>query len=211
MIVIHHLGMSQSDRAVWLCEELGIAYDLVRYERDPESGLAPENYRDLHPAGTSPVVTDGDLVMAESGAIIEYLAQVHGGGRLIVKPHQDNFADYLFWYHFANGSMMPATMMPLIVKMAGAKDDALLWLTERLNRNYAMINDRLGRVPWLAGDEFTAADIMLAFPLTTMRLFSPIDLSAYAHIRAYLARLVERPAFKMAMQKADPGLAVPGA
>ena len=209
MIVVHHLSISQSDRAVWLCEELGLDYQLVRYQRDPVTNLAPASYRALHPAGTSPIITDGDRVLAESGAIIEYLARVHGGGRLTVDPDADNFADYLYWFHFANGSMMPAAMMLLVAAMTGGNADGQPWLTDRLDRNYAMIEDRLGKVPWLAGPDFTAADIMLAFPLTTMRMFAPRDLSPYPNIRAYLARLGARPAFQRAMSKADPDLAVP--
>lgn len=209
MIVVHHLGISQSDRVVWLCEELGLDYELIRYERDAVTNLAPADYRALHPAGTSPVISDGDRVLGESGAIIEYLSRRYSGGRLMVDADDENFADYLFWFHFANGSMMPATMMPLIATMTGGNAEGQAWLSERLDRNYAMIEDRLGRVPWLAGPEFTAADIMLAFPLTTMRLFAPRDLSPYPQIQAYLARLSERPAFQRAMAKADPGLAVP--
>jgi glutathione S-transferase len=115
MITVHHLGISQSDRIVWLCEELGLDYELVRHERDPVTRFAPKSYRALHPAGTAPVVTDGDLVLGESAAIIEYLARRYGNDRLMVGSEQSNFGDYLFWFHFANGSMMPSLMMPLVI------------------------------------------------------------------------------------------------
>ncbi len=209
MIVVHHLGISQSDRIVWLCEELGLDYELVRHERDPVTRLAPASYRALHPTGTAPVITDGDLTLGESAAIIEYLARRYAGGALFVAPDRDNFADFLYWFHFANGSMMPAAMIPLIAMMAGGDAASATGLTARLDRNYAMLEDRLGNVDWLAGAEFTAADIMIAFPLTTMRLFAPRDLTAYPNILAYLSRLAERPAFQRAMKKADPDLAIP--
>ncbi len=209
MITVHHLGISQSDRIVWLCEELGLEYELVRYDRDPVTRYAPDSYRALHPAGTAPVMTDGDLVLGESAAIIEYLARRYGNDRLMVGSGQPNFADYLFWFHFANGSMMPSLMMPMIIKMTGGSEEAATLLTARSERNYAMLEDRLGKVPWLAGQEFTAADIMMAFPLTTMRLFAPRDFSAFPNIQAYLGRIAARPAFQRAMDKADPGLALP--
>ena len=206
MLVVHHLGISQSDRIVWLCEELGLEYELIRYERDPVTRLAPASYRALHPSGTAPVITDGDLVLAESGAIVEYIARRYGGGRLFVSPDQANFADFLYWFHFANGSMMPAAIIPLVAQMAGGGGDVATAFSDRLDRNYAMLEERLGAVSWLAGNDFTAADIMIAFPLTTMRLFAPHDLAPYPNIIAYLARLAARPAFQRAMEKADPGL-----
>lgn len=209
MIVVHHLGISQSDRIVWTCEELGLDYELIRYDRDPVTRLAPEAYRALHPSGTAPVITDGELVLGESAAIIEYLSRTYAQGRLFVAPGQPNFADFLYWFHFGNGSMMPAAMVPMIVRMATGGADASTPLTARLDRNYAMLEERLGEVPWLAGQEFTAADIMIAFPLTTMRLFSPRDLAPYPNIRAYLARIAARPAFTRAMHLADPDLVLP--
>ncbi len=209
MIVVHHLGVSQSDRIVWLCEELGLEYELVRHERDPVTRLAPESYRALHPTGTAPVITDGDLVLGESAAIIEYLARRYADDALFVAPDRENFADFLYWFHFANGSMMPAAMIPLIAAMAGGNAESAAGLSARLDRNYAMLEERLGTVDWLAGAEFTAADIMIAFPLTTMRLFAPRDLSAFPNIRAYLARLAARPAFQRAMKRADPDLDIP--
>ena len=209
MIVVHHLGISQSDRIVWLCEELGLDYELVRHERDPVTRLAPATYRALHPSGTAPVITDGDLTLGESAAIIEYLARKYGGGRLFVSPDEPNFADFLYWFHFANGSMMPSAMIPMVVRMVTGGIDKPTFASERLERNYAMLEDRLGVVPWLAGDDFTAADIMIAFPLTTMQLFSPRDLSSYPNIRAYLARIAARPAFTRAMHLADPDLVLP--
>src|SRR4249920_629060 len=100
MLTVHHLGISQSERIVWLCEELEIPYQLVRYDRDPNTQLAPEKYKELHPFGTAPVITEGKMVLGETGAIMEYIIAKHGGGQLVVGADKPNFADYLFWFHF---------------------------------------------------------------------------------------------------------------
>jgi glutathione S-transferase len=211
MLVVHHLGISQSDRIVWLCEELAIPYELIRYERDSVTRMAPPAYRALHPFGTAPVITDGELVLGESGAIIEYIIAKHGGGRLAVKPDDPQFADYLFWFHFANGSVMPSAMTEFIVNMLGENlaADRLKALTARSDRAYAMIDGRLGQCEYFAGSQFSAADIIMLFPLTTMREFAPRDLSPYPNIRAYLQRIGARPAYQRAMAKADPGFKPP--
>src|SRR5690349_13026303 len=102
MLTVHHLGKSQSERIVWLCEELGIPYELKNYARAPL--LAPADYKALHPVGTAPVITDGDLVLAESGAVIEYIVEKYGGGRLVLGADDSDFAQFLFWFHYANGT-----------------------------------------------------------------------------------------------------------
>ncbi len=207
MLTVHHLGISQSDRIVWLCEELEIPYELKKYDRDPVSRLAPAAYKALHPCETAPVITDGDLVLGESAAIIEYIIAKYGQGRLALKPDQRNFADYLYWFHFANGSFMPAGMTDLVLGILGmSEQEAVKPLRARGDRAYAMAEQRLGQASWFAGDEFTAADIMMLFPLTTMRVFAPRDLASYPNIRAYLARIGERPAFQRAAKKGDPDL-----
>lgn len=207
MLTVHHLGISQSDRIVWLCEELEIPYALVRYDRDPVTRLAPAEYKALHPAGTAPVITDGDLVLGESSAIIEYIIARHGGGRLTLAPNDPHFTDYLYWFHFANGSMMPSGMIDLVLTMIGGEaNDITRALRGRLDRAFEMVEKRLGEALYFAGPEFTAADIIMLFPLTTMRAFAPRDLSPYPNIRAYLQRIGERPAFRRAMAKADPDL-----
>lgn len=208
MLTVHHLGISQSDRIVWLCEELGIPYELKRYERDPVTRLAPAEYKALHPFGTAPVITDGDLVLGESGAIIEYIIRTYGDGRLALGPSDPGYTDYLHWFHFANGSMMPAGMVELIVGMIGGDRpaDVTRALVARSDIAHAMVEKRLGEAPYFAGDAFTAADIIMLFPLTTMRLFVPRDLTPYPNIRAYLQRIGERPAYRTAMAKADPDL-----
>ena len=206
MLTVHHLGISQSDRIVWLCEELGLAYDLVLHARNPKTGMAPESYRALHPFGTAPVITDGDLVLGESGAIIDYILATYGAGRLQPKAGDADFADYLFWYHFANGSFLPSLMIELVLGRVATDPQAAAALTARSSRAWDMIEQRLGEATWFAGDAFTAADIMMVFPLTTMRVFMPKDLTSFPNIRAYLGRVGAREAYQRAMAKADPGL-----
>ena len=208
MLTVHHLGISQSDRIVWLCEELGLPYNLVRYDRDAVTRLAPADYRALTPFGTAPVITDGDLTLGESAAIIDYIVARYADGRLTVGKDAANFTDYLFWFHFANGSFMPTMMTDLIVKMVGddADPDLAKALASRGTRAYAQIEQRLGETIYFAGPEFTAADIMMLFPLTTGRMFVPRDLAPFPNVRAYLQRIGARPAFQRAMAKADPDL-----
>jgi len=211
MLTVHHLGISQSDRIVWLCEELEIPYQLIRYDRDPVTQLAPPAYRALHAFGTAPVITDGDLVLGESGAIIEYIIARHGGGRLAVKADEPEFPDYLFWFHFANGSFMPSSMVALVTgRLGGGQDDAISKaLNARSDRAFALVEQRLGRVDYFAGGRFTAADIIMMFPLSTMRAFAARDLSANRNTQAYLKRIAARPAYQRAMAKADPGFTPP--
>src|SRR5580692_6733398 len=149
MLTVHHLGKSQSERIVWLCEELGIPYELKIYDRDPVTRLAPPQYKALHPMGAAPVITDGDLVLAESGAIIEYVIAKYGNGRLSVAPNRSNFADYLYWFHFANGTLMPNEMSGFLPAMLGLKEDNPLMpmLKDRSNRAFAFVESRLGSVP----------------------------------------------------------------
>ena len=167
MLIVHHLGKSQSERIVWLCEELGIPYELKRYERDPVTILAPPEYRALHPIGAAPVITDGDVVLAESGAIIEYIIAKHGGGRLALGPNHPDFAAYLYWFHFANGTLQPVMGRKSLLRRAGTPEDhpAALFVQERLGRALGLVEARLGEAEHFAGREFTAADIMAVFTL----------------------------------------------
>ena len=208
MITVHHLGISQSERIVWLCEELEIPYQLQRYERDPVTRLAPATFKALHPLGTAPIITDGDLVLPESGAIIEYIIGKYGRGRLAVSPENPDYANYVFWLHFANGSLMPSMMVNLLVGILGGGEDnsIIQTLNGRSAKAFALIEKRLGEAPYFAGKEFTAADIIMLFPLTTMRNFTPIDLARFPNLQAYLKRIGERPAYQRAMAKGDPGM-----
>ena len=208
MLTVHHLGMSQSDRIVWLCEELGLAYELKRYERDPVTRAAPPEYKALHPFGTAPVIEDGDLVLAESSAIVEYLCRVHGGGRLLRGPEHPDYADFLFWFHFANGSVLPAAMMDMAPMLLGV-DPALAKrqaMGDRSDKAFAMAETRLGEADYFGGDALSAADIMMFFTLTTMRRFTGRDIAPYPNIRAYIQRVSARPALQRAMAKAEPDL-----
>ncbi|WP_439814202.1 glutathione S-transferase family protein [Zavarzinia sp. CC-PAN008] len=208
MLVVHHLGVSQSERIVWLCEELGIDYTLKVYDRDSVTRLAPADYKALHPMGMAPVIHDGDVVLGESGAIIDYINQKYGENRLALKPDDPHFADYLYWFHFANASLMAHELAGMIATMlgAGADNPAMALLADRRDRGFAQVEAHLGHNTWFAGPAFTAADIIMVFPLTTMRAFVPRDLGPYPNIRAYLKRVGERPAYRRAMQKGDPTL-----
>jgi glutathione S-transferase len=204
MLTVHHLGVSQSERIVWLCEELEIPYELKRYDRDATTRLAPADYKALHPLGTAPIITDGALVLPESGAIMEYIIGKYANGRLAVAPEAPNFGDYLFWFHFANGSMMPRQMTGMGGPATADESPIARMLRERVEVTWDLVENRLGKAPYFAGPEFTAADIIMLFPLTTMRAFAPRDLSAYPNIRAYLQRIGGRPAYRRAMEKGDP-------
>jgi glutathione S-transferase len=208
-MIVHHLGKSQSERIVWLCEELGIPYDLKVYDRDSVTRLAPPEYKALHPIGTAPVITDGDVVLAESGAIIEYIVAKHGKGRLTLAPDHPDFAQFLFWFHFANGTLQPATGRSMILSRLKLPGDnpILRAMKGRLDLALGLVEARLAKTAFLAGSEFTTADIMIVFTLTTMRLFLPFDLAPYPAILAYLQRIGGRTAYRRAMQKGDPDMA----
>lgn len=206
MLTVHHLGKSQSERIVWLCEELGIDYELKLYARAPV--MAPDDYRALHPIGSAPVITDGDVTLAESGAVVEYILVKYGNGRLRIAQDDPAWPDYLYWFHFANGTLQPAFMRLMISGRFDPPEDhpALKLGQQRMQRILAMMDARLAQVPYLAGDELTAADIMAVFSLTTMRYFQPYDLSPYPCIQQYLVRIGARPAYQRAMLKGDPGM-----
>ena len=201
MLTVHHLQKSQSERIVWLCEELGISYELKCYQREAVGNAAPVDYKALHWSGTAPVITDGNVTLAESGAIIEYIVKRYGDGRLTVASESPEFADYLFWFHFVNGSLMPSLLM------LASEGNLAAFIGKRAHRSMAALDAHLGNHTWLAGETFTVADIMMGYPLTTRRqFFLPFDLSPYPKIRAYLKRIGERPAYRRAMEKGDPGM-----
>ena len=206
MLTVHHLGKSQSERIVWLCEELGVPYELKRYARAPL--LAPADYKALHPIGTAPVITDGALLLAESGAIAEYIVAKYGAGRLSLTADHADFAPFLFWFHFANGTLQPLMGRCMILSRLKLADDnpVLVAQRERLDRAFDLVEARTQEAEYFAGSEFTTADIMMGFPLTTMRYFLPYDLARLPHLRAYLKRIGGRPAYQRAMEKGDPGM-----
>ena len=208
MLTIHHLGKSQSERIVWLCEELAIPYKLKVYDRDAATMLAPADYKALHPIGAAPVITDGDLILAESEAIIDYIIARHGGGRLALSANDEAFPDYLYWYHFTNGTLQPSISRNMIIKWGGIDDASPISeaMRQRTDTALKMVDQRVADHPFLAGDGFTAADIMIVFSLTTMRYFISFELTPYPAILAYLKRISSRPAYQAAMAKGDPGM-----
>jgi glutathione S-transferase len=210
MLIVHHLGKSQSERIVWLCEELELPYELKRYARDASTMLAPPEYKALHPIGSAPVINDGNLVLAESGAIVDYIAIKYGRGRLRLGPEDPGFADFLYWFHFANGTLQAGMGRVMLLNRFNLPDDnpVLRMMRARLDRAFALVEARCGESDYLAGPALTTADIMTVFSLTTMRYFLPYDLGPFPNIRAYLARVGARPAYQRAMAKGDPGMAL---
>jgi glutathione S-transferase len=208
MLTVHHLGKSQSERIVWLCEELGIPYELKCYARAPL--LAPAEYKALHPIGTAPVITDGDIVLAESGAIVEYIASKYANRRLMLDYGHPDYAQYLYWFHFANGTLQASMGRSMILgRLKLATDDPVLLAARgRLDNAFNLVEARTGEADYFAGKEFTAADIMMGFSLTTMRYFLPYDLTRHPNIRGYLQRIGSREAYRRAMDKGDPGMAL---
>jgi glutathione S-transferase len=207
MLTVHHLGISQSERIVWLCEELGLDYTVKRYDRRTDNRLAPDEYKALHPMGIAPVITDGDLVLGESGAICEYICARHGNGRLVPAPDDPDYADHLFWFHWSNGTFMTTLMMQLVQAQTLPSDSPPLpFVQERSDRGWAMVESRLGQAPFFGGRDLTIADIMMVYCLTTSRAFRGTVIDGYPNLKRYLQRIGERPAYQRAMAKAEPGM-----
>ncbi|KAJ5643517.1 uncharacterized protein N7484_006024 [Penicillium longicatenatum] len=211
-LTLHHMGFSQSERIIWLAEELGIDYKYVFHKRDPI--FAPQSIKDLHPAGTAPVmeddpspVTNARVVLAESGAITDYIVAVHGNGRLAPTPKDGAaYPHFLEWYHFANGSLQPTFLRLLMARSADPSSPFVARTLGKALGQLDMLEDRLARTgAYLAGEELTVADIMTFFTLTTMRGFCPVDFDTekHKHILAYLKRVSERPAYQKAMKKCE--------
>jgi glutathione S-transferase len=200
LITICHLNTSRSERIVWLMEELGLEYRLEFFQREP-TGAAPPPMRNIHPLGKAPIIRDGDLVLAESAAIVEYIVQRYGGGRLAVPPQAAEYPRYLYWMHFAEGSLMSLMLIALVLsRIPEAKESPVKKrIDDRVQRMVAFVEQELGEGPYFLGKEFTAADVMMTFPFTTMRRYLQYDLAAYPNLAAYLARLETRPAYRKAM------------
>jgi glutathione S-transferase len=212
MLTVHHLGISQSERIVWLCEELGLDYGFKRYERRADNRLAPDEYKALHPMGIAPVITDssvkgGELVLGESGAICDYICGRYGGGQLTPGPDDPDFADHLFWFHWSNGTFMTTLMMQLVLSGGGKDNPAAVFVGDRSRRGWAMVEARLGEAPFFGGRNLTTADIMMVYCLTTSRAFRGTSLDGHPNLTAYLQRIGARPAYQRAMAKAEPGMA----
>ena len=207
MLTVHHLGISQSERIVWLCEELGLDYAFKRYERRADNRLAPDDYKALHPMGIAPVITDGDFVLGESGAICDYLCERYGGGRLVPGRDDPDRAAHLFWFNWSNATFMTTLMMQLVLAGGGEGNPAAGFVGDRARRGWAMVETRLGEAPFFGGRELTTADVMMVYCLTTSRAFRGTPIDGYPNLKAYLARIGARPAYQRAMAKAEPGMA----
>ena len=205
MITIHHLGVSQSDRVVWLMEELALPYRLKWHKR-MESGLAPNEYLALHPAATAPVIEDDGKVLTESAVIVEYICHRYAGGKLTVRPDQSNYADYLYWMHF-NNNILGLFFAKSALGAGGQGNSAGLTDTvvrRREGQYYNFLNARLGESPYLAGPDFTCADVMVMFPLTSLPLFGGRAIDDLPNVVSYVRRQEARPAYIKAMAIAGP-------
>ena len=205
MITIYHLETSRSERIVWLMEELGLEYKLEVYPREA-TGAAPPPLKAIHPLGKAPVIRDGDTVLAESGAIVDYIVHRHARGRLAVRPDAPAYARYLYWLHFAESSLMSLMLIALVLSRVpeASASPVTARIRERVKQMLSFIDAELGNGPWFAGAEFTAADVMMTFPFTTLRRFLDYDIAAYANIVAYLQRVEARSAYQKAMAVAGP-------
>jgi len=204
MITIYHLGVSQSDRIVWLMEELGLPYQLEWFDRGPDR-LAPPEYLALHPAAMAPVIRDGDLVLAESTAIVQYIAHKYGGGRLTVAPNTPHYADYLYWLQF-NNNVLTGFFVKSALKNAGGHDGGIMGkiAQRRSDGLFKQMDQHLGTNAYLAGDDFTLADLMSGFAVTTLPLVSGQSLDGLKNVQRYVQKLTQRPAWKKAMAIAGP-------
>ena len=217
MITVHHLNDSRSQRILWLLEELGLDYEVVRYRRDPKTMLAPPELRAIHPLGKSPVVDDGEVRVAETGAIVDYLLEAHGAGRLKPAAGTEAARRFTYWLHYAEGSAMPPLLLKLVfgqlpkrapglvrplVKSIAAKAQTG-FVDSQLKAHVDYWEAELGRSEWFAGDAFTAADIMMSFPVEAgaSRAFDPAD---RPRLKAFLERIHARPAYIRALEKGGP-------
>jgi len=217
MIVVHHLNNSRSQRVLWLLEELGLPYEIKRYERE-RSGLAPKSLEKVHPLGKSPVIEDDGVVLAESGAILEYLVERHGHGRLAPKPGTPERVRYSYWMHYAEGSAMPPLLMKLIfdrietspmpffvkpiAKGISAKVKGA-FITPNITRHLDFMEQSLKDGPWFAGTEFSAADIQMSFPLEAAAMRAGLDASR-PRLMDFLKRIHARPAYQHALERGGP-------
>ncbi len=215
MIIVHHLNNSRSQRILWLLEELGLDYEIRRYQRDAETMLAPPELRKVHPLGKSPVISDGAVTVAESGAIIEYLVERHGRGRLIPPAGTPERLRYTYWLHYAEGSAMPPLLlklifdkietspMPFFVKPIARGISHKVkssFIDPQLQTHLDYMDSQLAKLPWFAGTEFTAADIQLSFPLEAAAKGRLLD-KGRPRLVDFLKRIHARPAYQRALER----------
>jgi glutathione S-transferase len=218
MIAVHHLNDSRSQRVLWLLEELNLPYEVKRYQRDRETLLAPPLLRAVHPLGKSPVITDGDLTVAESGAIVEYLVDRYGEGRLIPPVGSPERLRYTYWLHYAEGSMMPPLLIKLIFdrvasapmpwplssvarRISGGVQSAFIGPQLKLHLDF--LESELSVRPWFTGDEFTAADVQMSFPLEAAAARAGLN-GSRPNLMAFLRRIHARDAYKRALERGGP-------
>ena len=215
MIIVHHLNNSRSQRILWLLEELGLDYEVRRYERDKTTMRAPASLRAVHPLGKSPVITDGDTVVAESGAIVEYLVEHYGKGRLIPAAGSADRLRYSYWLHFAEGSAMTPLLMKLIFNRVEtgpmpffvrpiakkiARTVKTSYIDPEITQQLNYMEKEIARTGWFAGKSFSAADIQMSFPLEVAASRGGLDVR-YPKLTDFLQRIHARPAYKRALQR----------
>ncbi len=218
MLTVHHLEHSRSQRVLWMLEELGVDYDIRAYARDAKTRLAPPELKAVHPLGKSPVITDGEHTIAETGAIIEYLLDTYGDGRLRPAPGSADYLQYRYWLHAAEGSIMPLLVMKLVfnattekpvpffirpITGAVAKQVGKAYIDPAIESAMALMEDTLSRQEWFAGDALTGADVMMSFPVQAafVRSAKPAD---FPKLAAFLERVEARPAYRKALEKGGP-------
>jgi glutathione S-transferase len=216
MITVHHLNNSRSQRVLWLLEELGVLYEVKRYERDKTTMLAPKELKAIHPLGKSPVITEAGRTIAETGAIIEYVLERHGKGRLVPPPGTDERLRYTYWLHYAEGSAMTPLLLKLIFtrlpeNAPGLLRGAVKSIASKANERLAdpqirthldYWDSELSKAEWFAGNEFSAADIMMSFPLEAAA--SRAGAKSRPMVKAFLDRIHERHAYQAALKKGGP-------
>jgi glutathione S-transferase len=216
MIVVHHLNNSRSQRVLWLLEELGVPYEVKRYERDAQTMLAPPELLAIHPLGKSPVITDGDKTIAETGAIVEYVIETYGQGRLIPAAGTPERLRYTYWLHYAEGSAMTPLLLKLVFTALPARAPGLLkglvkaiaakaqsgFVDPQLKTHIDYWEAVLTRSAWFAGPDFTAADIMMSFPLEAGA--ARAGAASRPHVKAFLDRVHARPAYRQALERGGP-------
>ncbi|MBD2163891.1 glutathione S-transferase [Calothrix membranacea FACHB-236] len=201
-IIVHHLNNSRSQRVLWLLEELGIEYEIKYYERDSKTMQAPASLRQVHPLGKSPVITDAELTVAESGAIIEYIVERYDNGRLIPESGTPERLRYTYWLHYAEGSAMPPLVMNLVFQLFGTGDSSAndAFIAPQIKLHFDYIEAELGKSTWFVGEEFTAADIQMSFPLEIVATL-PEQIENRPKIKQFIERIQARPAYKRALER----------
>ena len=217
MITVHHLNNSRSQRILWLLEELGLEYKIKFYERDKKTQLAPKSLRDVHPLGKSPVITDGDITVAESGAIVEYLTQTYGGPEWQFAMGTQELRDYQYWLHYAEGTLMPFMVMKLIfdtlktapmpffirpVAKGIANEVMKAYVGPNVKSNLAFVEQHLSQNEWFVAGKLTGADIQMLFPLEAV--VSKGAAADYPHITKYVKRMQDRDAYKKGLETGGP-------